>query len=188
MTPREQRLVGVAATLLVGYLGYTYAYVPLTETRVQTRDRIEEAHFQLAKARTTLRKATDVEMRVRALERQRTRLTGKLLPGGSEGIAGSELTNLVNNVSSRVGVELENSKIGSSSIQGDLTLIPIEIRLKVTIDQLLDLLFQLENHQKELTLSDVTIRTPNATKPDGKLDLRITVSGFWRSPNGGAST
>ncbi len=183
MTPREKRLVAVAAVIALGWGGTTFGVRPLIGARERTRTDIETARFELAQARRTLTRSERVERELALATAEGRRMRSRLLPGEGVSIAGAELGKLVNSAAKQANVELKSNKAKDPVIVGNLTNIPTEIHLELTVESLVDLLYRLETHQRSLQVSAISIRQRNRRTPDEKLDVRMTVHGFTASPD-----
>ena len=184
MTRRERRLATAAAALALIWGGTTFGLRPLLAARRTTAEAIEQARFDLAQARNTLLRGEGIERQLASARADGNRLRGRLLPGDDVNIAGAELGKIVNRLWTQVDAELQGSSERDPIASGDLTAIPVEIHLELTIEKLTDLLYRIETHQHELRVSKIVVRQKNQRSPDEKLDVRMTINGYAASAEG----
>ena len=187
MTLRERRFAAIGATVASVYLGFNFGWVPLQESRSATRVAVENAKLELLQSRAAIGRHQGLQSDVRTVERERRKLESRLLPGDSPNIAGAELGKVVNRLTSQSNVELKKKNDREPTGHGPLTEISSEITIIVTIEELVDFLYAIENHQKELRVRSLTVRPQNPRKPDGSLDVRMSISGFIETQGTGGT-
>ena len=104
-------------------------------------------------------------------------LADRFLPASTPAVAASELQNLVKEIAVKASTEIRSERILPAVERGELVEIPVEVAVSAEVRQLVDILAQLEQTSKLLTVQDLKIRVINVAQPK-ELLATITVSGY----------
>ena len=176
-TERERWLLGGAGTLLVAAIFQLSVIGPL-------QDWVTRTEGEVAQLQTDLVRATRLAGDVRRLQGELTRV--------EERIRVAEETNLFNLLeglaaSTKVKNQLESIKPKKPSGNALFPETRVEVSLKgVTLTQMVDFLYQIENTDRHLIIRSVRIRRPArvgrlAKTAPPRLDVSFSVSSFERA-------
>ena len=177
MSRRERLLIGVGAAAAVIVFGWTLVIQPISD-RYRAAGELVPVREQLLARRLELvaRKAT-ITRELEATTAQLQALGDRFLPASTPAVAASELQKLVKEVALKASTEVRSERILPTVERGELMEIPIEIAVSAEVRQLVDVLGQLEQARKILTVQDLKIRVVNISQPK-ELLTTITLSGY----------
>lgn len=111
------------------------------------------------------------------LKRKKGIYNNRLLKSDKPPVVAARLQNTLKEMAADEGVDIISEKQLAPVDRGPFIEVPIEITLKCSITKLTDLLYAIEDFEKFLNISKLSIRVVNIRKP---IDVRadMTVSGF----------
>jgi general secretion pathway protein M len=150
-------------------------------------ERIARAEQRLEALSRAAAVGAGLEARVEEL-RQRQAVDRRYLRSTSEALAGAELQGIVKqNALPRGGQVLSTQIVGSQQEEG-FTRVTLKVKMKATLDKLVDILYAFETGTPYLFLDNVSIRSLGtryryrgaAAPPEQPLDVELEVSGYLR--------
>lgn len=116
-------------------------------------------------------------------------MEGQFLTGANAAMAGSDLLEILKNLTTAHGAQLTSTKILQPRDTGPYVEVPIQVQLSGTIDQLLTILYHLEHHKKLLFLPEMEINAPRwmmkVKTQAAVLQVSLVVAGVMRKPGAG---
>lgn len=177
ITPRERRLIGVAAGVLVLIGGWLLAIEPIRERHRELAELIPAREQVLAKRLEMLSRGPVLSRELGETTQKVQQVGARLLTAAAPPVAASELVKIVKDAAVQAKLEIRSERILAPATQGELLEIPVEITVSGGIREVVSLLYQLHDARKILTLRDLKIRVLNVSQPK-ELLTTVTVSGF----------
>ncbi len=115
-------------------------------------------------------------------------MEGQFLTGANAAMAGSDLLEILKNLTTAHGAQLTSTKIMTPKDSGSYVEVPIQVQLACTIDQLLTILYHLEHHKKLLFMPEMEINAPRwmvKTNQPSALQVNLVVTGVMHKRGGG---
>lgn len=88
-----------------------------------------------------------------------------LLSGGSPAVASADLQEIIKNLTRGLGIQVISTKVLPPQESGPYIQIPVELQLALSTDQLVNLLYGLETHQRLLVVSQLEVNAPRRRPP-----------------------
>ena len=112
----------------------------------------------------------------------------KLLPEDNPNVAGAELLKTLTGLANRSGVEITQARVlPEEKIDNYLLKISARLTTQCDMDQLVQLMTDIQNYDKFLTIDELTIRMPRNQR-DSTMRPNLTISGYIDSSENGAET
>lgn len=177
ISARERLLIGLAAGVLLLILGWTFVVEPLQARNRELAELVPAREQVLAKRRELIARAPGLRQELAETGRRGEQVKARLLTSAAPPVAASELVKIVKDAAARARLDVRSERILAPAPRGELLEIPLEITVSGGIHELVDLLYQLEDVQKILTVQELKIRVLNASQPK-ELLTTVTVSGY----------
>lgn len=177
MSRRERLLIGFGVTAGVIVLGWTFLVQPISDRYRAAAELVPVREQVLARRLELVARKAAIARELEATTAELQTLGDRFLPASTPAVAASELQKIVKEVAVKASTEVRSERILPAVERGELMEIPIEIAVSAEVRQLVDVLAQLEQAKKILTVQDLKIRVVNIAQPK-ELLTTITLSGF----------
>lgn len=160
LSPWRRRLVlagGATAGVLLVWL---LILSPLWTLKEAWDQELKEKQLLLAKYQALNRDKAQVAKAVQQAKQVAAQAEATLLGGGSPAVASAELQEIIKNLTRAQGIQVTSTKVLPPQESGAYIQIPVELQLALTTDQLVSLLYGLENHQKLLLVTQLEVNAP----------------------------
>ncbi|MFH0925506.1 MAG: GspMb/PilO family protein [bacterium] len=161
---------------------------------IKWRGSVSENLLERRTYRNKMKKKTDnkstVEKEVKELKAVLAGINKHLLSGDkSPEIAAADLRGILKDMINRLGIELKREQENKEKpkILDKFTLITVEVVIKSNITKLKDLLFEIENSQTSLSITDMMIRVTNTSNPTD-VEAQLTIVGLTSGKEEGIYT
>ncbi len=161
----QRRLVLAAGGLLGIVLLWVAIVAPLMALEESWSQELKKKQLLLAKYQALQREKGAVTKAAQEVKRALTQAEGQLLTGGNPAVASADLQEIIKNLTKALGVQVTSTKVLPPQESGIYLEIPVEIQLALSIDQLVGMLYRLENHQKLLLVTQLEINAPRRRRP-----------------------
>ena len=177
---RIRRLLLLGGLALMG--GLLYWALPTIRELQGGDERITIKRKQLVKYHQRLAATQGLDQRVTAQERLLKRVEAGLLNAETPSLAAVDIQNLLGEIAGRSSVELRTVRVLSPEKLEDETYlgIPVQFTVRTQVAQLQDILYEIENTTKYLTVEKVRITVARSRNP-GEIQSDITVRGYMRT-------
>lgn len=178
---RERKIILVIGVILLLF-GAVYRFGPSFGDLLPSGEEVSVKARRLAKYRQKVAEREQLHQQVVDLTRRLERARGELLSGATPALAAVEIQNIINEIVFADQIEivsLSTLKPAESDIAGYLE-VPVQVNLKLTIRQLLDLLYKLESAPQLLAVSMLNVRKTAVSGP-GQLQALLTVTGYMKN-------
>jgi hypothetical protein len=189
ITAREKRYIAIGAVVIAAVLVF-YGFSSLLEDSKNISKKVEQKRDRLARQLEIMNRQPyyEKELNLYTLQLQKDR--SRLLPGDNPNVAAADLGKILENFAATSGIEItQKTPQGEKKIDDKLMRISVQINTNCVLDQLVQFLAALENHDKFLTVSEFSlyssgIRNPAFGNPQRRNEIHpvLTVSGYIVAP------
>ncbi|GBC60194.1 hypothetical protein DENIS_1145 [Desulfonema ishimotonii] len=183
MTKERKYILIIGAVLLV--IGAMYRFSGEIGNLFAGGDETLVRQKQVLKYRKVVREKGLLQERFNVLNRTLSRSESGLLTGGTSALAAVDIQNILNDIAGRSQAEIRTMRVMrpvEPEEGGVYIAVPVQVALDVTIRQLEDILYRIENSPRLLKISNIRIRLPNTRNPE-KIQVTFTVEGFMKDKN-----
>lgn len=180
LTRERKYILLVGAGLL--FFGLVYRIFPLFQGVYGGSDQIDAKRKQLVKYQGVLGQEKQLKDRLSALSKALKRGESRFLSGRTPSLAGVDMQNILNRITSKSGVEIKSVRVLKALKQEDARYLSIPVKFSIipTIRQLKEILYGIEASGKYLTVREMRINVPGR-KNRAKLRVDMTVTGFMKA-------
>jgi len=173
-------LLLLAAVLVV--LIYEFGVVALLESQRKVRDELGLKTKMLGRYDEFVRTGKEIEVELGQVESQVEALQAKLLPGDTPQIMAANLQEMLKKLSEKNGIQIRSFRIGEPKELNFFLRVPVIIEINPTksMSSLTYFLYDIENADKFLVISDLNLTAPNMRNPT-EVQGNLTVTGFARN-------
>lgn len=177
ITSREKRIIAAGICVAAGVMIY-YAFATLLPDRESLRQEVAFKKRMLLKQRESL---TREESLVKRIHQYSGRLEGEmrlLLPGDNPNVAGAELQKILKDFADQSGVEITQKNIlPEKKVQDLLTKVSVRIDTNCNLEQLVQFMTAIANHEKYLKIEECMI---NGFRIQKRFEIRpsLTIAGY----------
>jgi Tfp pilus assembly protein PilO len=178
---------GVFTLLLIGIaliLAYRFAYMPIEASEKQVREELAAKKRALSKYQEYVKSGKGIEEELNQTAQRLEAVHAKLLPGETPQIIAANLQEVLKKLSERNGIQIKSFRVGEPKEMAFYVRIPVTIEINPTKSaaSLAYFLYDVENYEKLLLISDIDITAPNMRTPN-EVQGNLTVTGFARNTN-----
>lgn len=170
--------IGVLLGIALLYLVFFY---PI-RLNLDVNERLELEEQRLDNYIRLISQKPEKEAVLKQLKRKQEEYSNRLLVPDKPPVVAARLQNTLKEMASDEGLDIISEKQLPIIERGNFIEIPIEITLKCSITKLTNLIYEIEDYERFLDISKLSIRVINTRKP---IDVRadLTVSGFILARN-----
>ncbi len=151
----------LAAAGLVGLLLlWVLVILPLQALEDSWSQELKHKQVLLAKYQALQKDKAQVARTAQEVKRALAQAEGQLLSGGNPAVASADLQEILKNLTKTLGVQVTSTKVLPPQESGSYLEIPVEVQMACSIDQLVGMLYRLENHQKLLLVTQLEVNAP----------------------------
>ena len=178
---------GLFTFLLIGVvliLAYRFAYVPIETSEKQVREEIDARKKALTKYQEYIKSGKGIEEELNQTAQRLESVQAKLLPGETPQIMAANLQEVLKKLSERNGIQIKSFRVGEPKEMTFYVRIPVTIEINPTKSaaSLAYFLYDVENYEKLLLISDLDVTAPNMRTPS-EVQGNLTVTGFAKNTN-----
>ena len=180
---RERRTVLVLFVLVVVLiLAYQLVLVPLVESQRNVQQELALKKKLLARYEDYIKSGKDMDEELNQRVQQVEAIQGKLLPGETPQINAANLQEILRKLSEKNGIQIRSFRIGEPKEMNFYLRIPVTIEVTPTksMAALSYFLYDIENDEKLLVISDLDVTAPNMRNPT-EVQGSVTVVGFTKN-------
>jgi Tfp pilus assembly protein PilO len=161
---------------------YEFGVVALLESQRKVRDELGLKSKMLGRYDEFVKTEKDIAEELGQVEKQVEAIQGKLLPGETPQIMAASLQEMLKKLSERNGIQIRSFRIGEPKELNFFLRVPviIEINPMNSMSSLTYFLYDIENADKLLVISDLNLTAPNMRNPT-QVQGNLTVIGFARN-------
>jgi hypothetical protein len=183
ISPREKRLIRIAALVLIPSLGYVYGVKPYFASLNAMQDQVVTERATLARERALVLEQARNPNEARDAKLAVMKTAPMLFEGRDDVIASSELAAYVTRIAERARVNLQQAATRPTILStAGVRMLRIEIRGESDLQGILSLLNALETGEKLIRFDklDISHSPGRVTDEEGyeTLSIAATVSGF----------
>ena len=173
-------LLLMAAVLVV--VIYEFGVVTLLESQRRVRDELGLKTKMLGRYDEFVKTEKDIEEELGQVEKQVEAIQAKLLPGETPQIMAASLQEMLKKTSEKNGIQIRSFRIGEPKELNFFLRVPVIIEINPTksMSSLTYFLYDIENGEKLLVISDLNLTAPNMRNPT-EVQGNLTVTGFARN-------
>jgi Tfp pilus assembly protein PilO len=176
---------GLFTFLLIGIvlvLAYRFAYVPLETSERQMREELDAKKKALSRYQEYVKSGKGIEEELNQTARRLEAVQTKLLPGETPQIMAANLQEVLKKLSERNGIQIKSFRVGEPKEMTFYVRVPVTIEINPTKSaaSLAYFLYDVENYEKLLLISELDITAPNMRTP-GEVQGNVTVTGFAKN-------
>jgi Tfp pilus assembly protein PilO len=173
-------LLLLAAVLVV--LIYEFGVVALLESQRKVRDELGLKTKMLGRYDEFMKTGKEIEDELGQVESQVETIQAKLLPGETPQIMAANLQEMLKKLSEKNGIQIRSFRIGEPKELIFFLKVPVIIEINPTksMSSLTYFLYDIENADKFLVISDLNLTAPNMRNPT-EVQGNLTVTGFARN-------
>jgi len=180
---RERRtVIALLVLAVVLILAYQLAFLPLLESQRNVRQDLVLKKKLLARYEDYLRMGKDMDEDLTQKVQQVETIQANLLDGETPQINAANLQEILRKLSERNGIQIRSFRIGEPKEMTFYLKIPVIIEILPTksVAALTYFLYDIENYEKLLVISDLDVTAPNMRNPT-EVQGSVTVAGFTKN-------
>ena len=161
---------------------YEFGVVALLESQRKVRDELGLKSKMLGRYDEFVKTEKDIEEELGQVEKQVEAIQAKLLPGETPQIMAASLQEMLKKLSEKNGIQIRSFRIGEPKELNFFLRVPVIIEINPTksMSSLTYFLYDIENAEKFLVISDLNLTAPNMRNPT-EVQGNLTVTGFARN-------
>ena len=161
---------------------YEFGVVALLESQRRVRDELGLKSKMLGRYDEFAKTEKDIEEELGQVEKQVEAIQAKLLPGETPQIMAASLQEMLKKLSEKNGIQIRSFRIGEPKELNFFLRVPVIIEINPTksMSSLTYFLYDIENAEKFLVISDLNLTAPNMRNPT-EVQGNLTVTGFARN-------
>lgn len=170
-------LIGIAVILAC-----QFALAPLLESERKVREEMDLKKKMLGRYQEYIKSGKDVEDGLTQVVQQVEVIQSKLLPGETPQITAANLQEILKKLSEKNGIQIRSFRIGEPKELTYYVRIPVIIEINPTksMASLTYFVYDIENYEKVLLISDLDITAPNMRSPT-EVQGSLTVTAFTKN-------
>jgi len=178
---KKNLLLFLLAGVLVVVI-YELGVVALLESQKRVRDELGLKSKMLGRYDEFVKTEKDIEEELGQVEKQVEAIQAKLLPGETPQIMAASLQEMLKKLSEKNGIQIRSFRIGEPKELNFFLRVPVIIEINPTksMSSLTYFLYDIENADKFLVISDLNLTAPNMRNPT-EVQGNLTVTGFARN-------
>jgi len=177
LTVREKRFIGFGACIVAAILIF-FAITLLLPNSEKLSQEVDLKKRILLKHRETLSREAIYKTRLEQLNGHIETYRARLLPGDNPNVAAAALQTILKNFADQSGVEITMKNIlPEKKTQDSLTKVSVKIDTNCNLEQLVQFIATIENHEKFLRIDDCTI---SGFRVQRRFEIRpsLTIAGY----------
>ena len=161
---------------------YEFGVVALLESQRKVRDELGLKSKMLGRYDEFVKTEKDIEEELGQVEKQVEAIQAKLLPGETPQIMAASLQEMLKKLSEKNGIQIRSFRIGEPKELNFFLRVPVIIEINPTksMSSLIYFLYDIENAERLLVISDLNLTAPNMRNPT-EVQGNLTVTGFARN-------
>ena len=161
---------------------YEFGVVALLESQRRVRDELGLKSKMLGRYDEFAKTEKDIEEELGQVEKKVEAIQAKLLPGETPQIMAASLQEMLKKLSEKNGIQIRSFRIGEPKELNFFLRVPVIIEINPTksMSSLTYFLYDIENAEKFLVISDLNLTAPNMRNPT-EVQGNLTVTGFARN-------
>jgi len=177
----HKKFLGVLIAVAVGIVLYFYAILPLAEAKKKAETEIALNQKLLSKYAEILQTRKTAEENLERALKQNEEVNKKLLPGETPQLGGAHLQDVVKKLSDRYGLSLRSFRILEPKDLGIYQRISLQIDFNPmsSMTNLTQFIYDLENQDKEIFISDMDLLIFNPRMPN-TIQGNMVISGLMK--------
>lgn len=181
------RRKGFFSLMLIGIaivLAYQFTIVPIMESERKVKEDLVLKKKILSRYQEYIRTGKDIEEELNQTFQRVEAIQSRLLPGEKPQINAANLQEILKKLSEKNGIQIRSFRIGEPKEMNFYLKIPVIIDINPTksVASLTYFLYDIENNEKLLQVSDLDITAPNMRAPT-EVQASLTVAGFTKNTN-----
>lgn len=175
---QKKYLFAALAVLLLA--GLIYRFLPLLQNLVPTQEEIALREQTLVKYQKMVRTGKELDGRLASLNGMLSQLESKLLDGKTPPLAAVDIQKILHDIAQKNSVEIKSVRVlkpEEMEEKGYLS-IPVTFHMIVSVRQLKDMLFSIENAEKILSVTNM--EASFFTRRSSDIRCNITVAGYMK--------
>ena len=178
---KKNLLLFLMAAVLVVVI-YEFGVMALVESQRKVRDELALKGKMLGRYDEFVKMEKDIEQELGQVEGQVEAIQAKLLPGETPQIMAASLQEMLKKTSEKNGIQIRSFRIGEPKELNFFLRVPVIIEINPTksMSSLTYFLYDIENGEKLLVISDLNLTAPNMRNPT-EVQGNLTVTGFARN-------
>jgi Tfp pilus assembly protein PilO len=178
---KKNLLLFLLAGVLVVVI-YEFGVVALLESQRRVRDELGLKTKMLGRYDEFVKTEKDIEEELGQVEKQVEAIQAKLLPGETPQIMAASLQEMLKTLSEKNGIQIRSFRIGEPKELNYFMRVPVIIEINPTksMSSLTYFLYDIENAERLLVISDLNLTAPNMRNPT-EVQGNLTVTGFARN-------
>lgn len=179
---RRKNLLGLILLGIVLILGFQFALAPFLESQRKVNEEIVLKKKMLVRYQEFIKSGKEVEESLNRVTQQVEAIQSKLLPGETPQIIAANLQEILKKLSEKNGIQIRSFRIGEPKETTYYLKIPVVIDINPTksIASLTYFIYDIENYEKLLLISDLDITAPNMRSPT-EVQGSLTVTGLTKN-------
>jgi hypothetical protein len=177
---RERKIIfGIGAVLLLA--GLVYNLLPVFQGPSQEEALLDAKTQKIIKYREKVGSQAQLDARRQAAEVRLRRAESGLLQAKTPALAAVDIQQVLTQIAGQTAAEIKTMRIlDTAAMEGeDYIVVPVETTISSDIDQLVAVLYRIENASKLLRIKDLAIRSAGVRRGE-KILSTITVEGFMK--------
>jgi Tfp pilus assembly protein PilO len=163
-------------------LAYQFVLVPLVASQRKVRDDLALNEKVLARYDEYIKSGKEIQEGLDQMKQQVEAVQAKLLPGETPQINAANLQEILKKLSEKNGIQIRSFRIGEPKEMTFYLKIPVIIDISPTrsMASLAYFLYDIENYEKLLLISDLDLTAPNMRNPT-EVQGSVTVVGLTKN-------
>jgi Tfp pilus assembly protein PilO len=163
--------------ILAAVLFFSLVMLPAVDRHKEILDEIEVKSSTLARYRSFLEKAPEMEEEIKNADAELKKIGMMLIDAKSDAIGFSKLNSYAQGMMQRSGVEVISLKPLGEKRSKQYAAVPIEINATANVKQVRDFLQYLSTGEYLIRIDSLDVTVINTSMPD-KLRMKVEISGY----------
>ena len=179
---RKKNLLLLLVAVVLVVVIYEFGVAALLESQRKVRDELGLKTKMLGRYDEFMKTGKEIEDELGQVESQVETIQAKLLPGETPQIMAANLQEMLKKLSEKNGIQIRSFRIGEPKELIFFLKVPVIIEINPTksMSSLTYFLYDIENADKFLVISDLNLTAPNMRNPT-EVQGNLTVTGFARN-------
>ena len=179
LSPKDKRALIIGGICIFIYTIFIFGVKPVYLKQKKIEEQIQNKIFFIKKYHEILNQKAYYEQKRKANKSTQITLARQFLGSKKPALAAASLQKTLERYAKQTSVNIESARIEKTRYTERLLTVPVEINIRSTLNNLVQFIYLIENHEKFMVIEEVFIRKTKETDPE-ELQTRLLVLGFIR--------
>jgi len=173
LSVREKWIMAIAGVLVLAYAGVTYLLDPFLVSQEAVQEEIQQKRLELDELMMLVSQRSRYQRKLESLRVRVSAAESMLLEAGKVPVAAAKVQEVLHKFGQEAGVNIVRESVMRPKELDTVVEVPVELSLKGSLREIQQFLYQVESHNKLLTIPQLAIRSSMASNELLSVDLQI---------------